>query len=182
MRRWAGRQQIRVPITCVMTCTVIPQHDRDGWATQEKAPVKKPIDDVRQISAMTYGFMALKALFAASNSTCSPGSREGTRRFDALAAETGIALNRLRTPLTILKALGLVTETAANSPTRQRRRPISWPALPAISVSTSAPSMATSDMRAVRRGPARRLARAGAPDGPIGRWRAAGSCWCTISW
>jgi SAM-dependent methyltransferase len=79
----------------------------------------KPLDDVRQISALTYGFIASKALFAALDLDLFTRIAGGTAGLDALAAATGVAPNRLRTLLTALKTVGLVTETDgqfANSP------------------------------------------------------------------
>ena len=79
----------------------------------------KPLDDVRQISALTYGFIASKALFAALDLDLFSRISGGTADLAALAGATGVAPNRLRTLLTALKTVGLVTETdgkLANSP------------------------------------------------------------------
>ncbi len=79
----------------------------------------KPLDDVRQISALTYGFIASKALFAALDLDLFTKIAGGTTTFSALAEATGIAANRLRTLLTALKTTGLITEaggTFANAP------------------------------------------------------------------
>jgi 2-hydroxy-4-(methylsulfanyl)butanoate S-methyltransferase len=79
----------------------------------------KPLDDVRQISALTYGFIASKALFAALDLDLFTKIAGGTTTLSALAEATGIAANRLRTLLTALKTTGLVTEaggTFANAP------------------------------------------------------------------
>ncbi len=71
----------------------------------------KPLDDVRQISALTYGFIASKALFAAIELDLFTRIAGGTADLDALSAATGVAPNRLRTLLTALKTVGLVVET-----------------------------------------------------------------------
>jgi hypothetical protein len=79
----------------------------------------KPIEDVRQISALTYGFIASKALFAALDLDLFTRIAQGTVTLPALAAATGTAPNRLRTLLTTLKTVGLVSETDgrfANAP------------------------------------------------------------------
>lgn len=79
----------------------------------------KPLDDVRQISALTYGFIASKALFAALDLDLFSRISGGTADLAALTGATGVAPNRLRTLLTALKTVGLVTETDgkfANSP------------------------------------------------------------------
>jgi ubiquinone/menaquinone biosynthesis C-methylase UbiE len=79
----------------------------------------KPLDDVRQISALTYGFIASKALFAALDCDLFTKIAGGTTTLDGLATATGIAANRLRTLLTALKTVGLVTEAGgqfANAP------------------------------------------------------------------
>lgn len=72
----------------------------------------KPLEDVRQISALTYGFIASKALFAALDLDLFTKIERGTKTVSALADATGTAGNRLRTLLTTLKTVGLVTETA----------------------------------------------------------------------
>lgn len=71
----------------------------------------KPIEDVRQISALTYGFIASKALFAALELDLFTRIAGGTTTLAGLAEATGTAPNRLRTLLTALKAAGLVSET-----------------------------------------------------------------------
>lgn len=70
----------------------------------------KPVDDVRQISALTYGFIASKALFAALDLDLFTRIAGGAATFAELATATGIAANRLRTLLTALKTIGLVSE------------------------------------------------------------------------
>lgn len=79
----------------------------------------KPLEDVRQISALTYGFIASKALFAAVDLDLFTKIAKGTTTISALADATGIATNRLRTLLTTLKTTGLITEAEgkfANAP------------------------------------------------------------------
>ena len=71
----------------------------------------KPIDDVRQISALTYGFIASKALFVALDLDLFTRIAGGATTLAALAAATGIAPNRLRTLQTALKTVGLVSES-----------------------------------------------------------------------
>jgi hypothetical protein len=83
----------------------------------------KPIEDVHEISAITYGFMASKALFAALEFDLFTRIAQGTASTSALAEVTGIAENRLRTLLTALKSLGLVSEAGGrliNAPATSR--------------------------------------------------------------
>lgn len=70
----------------------------------------KPIEDVKDISAITYGFMASKALFAALEFDLFTHVAQGADSTGALAAAAGIAENRLITLLTALKSLGLISE------------------------------------------------------------------------
>jgi 2-hydroxy-4-(methylsulfanyl)butanoate S-methyltransferase len=70
----------------------------------------KPIEDVREISAITYGFMASKALFSALEYDLFTRVARGADSMGGLAMATGIAENRLLTLLTALKSVGLVTE------------------------------------------------------------------------
>jgi hypothetical protein len=70
----------------------------------------KPIEDVREISALTYGFIASKALFAALDLDLFTKIAKGITTVSALADATGVAANRLRTLLTALKTIGLITE------------------------------------------------------------------------
>src|SRR5689334_20281120 len=71
----------------------------------------KPLDDVRQISALTYGFIASKALFVAVDLDLFTRIGKGATTLPDLASGTGIAANRLRTLLTVLKTVGLVSES-----------------------------------------------------------------------
>ena len=73
--------------------------------------VVKPLEDVRQISALTYGFIASKALFAALELDLFTMVAKGECELEALARVTGTAPNRLRTLLTALKTVGLLSET-----------------------------------------------------------------------
>jgi hypothetical protein len=66
----------------------------------------KPIEDVRGISAVTYGFMASKALFAALDFDLFTHIARGIDTSPALAKATGIPENRLVTLLTALKSVG----------------------------------------------------------------------------
>jgi hypothetical protein len=70
----------------------------------------KPIEEVRDISAITYGFMASKALFAALEFDLFTHIETGTCSAAALASVTGIAENRLVTLLAALKSVGLIAE------------------------------------------------------------------------
>jgi predicted O-methyltransferase YrrM len=70
----------------------------------------RPIEDVREISAITYGFMASKALFAALELDLFTHIAQGADSTGALAAVVGIAENRLIALLTALKSLGLISE------------------------------------------------------------------------
>ena len=63
-----------------------------------------------EISAITYGFMASKALFAAVEFDLFTHIARGADGMSALEQATGIAENRLVTLLTALKSLGLITE------------------------------------------------------------------------
>jgi hypothetical protein len=70
----------------------------------------KPIEDVRDISAITYGFMASKALFAALDFDLFTRIEGGLDSAAALAWATGISENRLVTLLAALKSVGLIAE------------------------------------------------------------------------
>ena len=70
----------------------------------------KPIEDVREISALTYGFIASKALFAAVELDLFTKIARGADTLSAIAEATRIAANRARTLLTTLKTVGLITE------------------------------------------------------------------------
>jgi hypothetical protein len=58
---------------------------------------RKPIEDVTEISAITYGFMASKALFGALEFDLFTHIAQGADSGGALAKVTGIAENRLVT-------------------------------------------------------------------------------------
>ena len=70
----------------------------------------KPIEDVREISALTYGFIASKALFAAVELDLFTRIARGADTLPGIAEATGIAANRARTLLTTLKTVGLISE------------------------------------------------------------------------
>ena len=70
----------------------------------------KQVEEVREISAITYGFMASKALFAALEFDVFTRIAGGADSLPDLAKATGIAENRLVTLLTALKSLGLIAE------------------------------------------------------------------------
>lgn len=79
----------------------------------------KPVQEVHEISAITYAFMASKALFAALEFDIFTMIARGSDSLAALEKATGIAANRLRTLVTALKTLGLITESEgrlANAP------------------------------------------------------------------
>jgi hypothetical protein len=79
----------------------------------------KPVDDVRQILALAFGFIASKALSAALDRDLFTKIAGGATILADLATATGIASNRLRTLLTGLKTIGLVSEsdgTFVNAP------------------------------------------------------------------
>jgi 2-hydroxy-4-(methylsulfanyl)butanoate S-methyltransferase len=83
----------------------------------------KPIEDVSEISAITYGFMASKALFAALEFDLFSHIAGGADSLPALAKATGIAENRLVTLLTALKSLRLIGESEghfSNAPATAR--------------------------------------------------------------
>ena len=70
----------------------------------------KPIEEVRDISAITYGFMASKALFAALDFDLFTHIERGADSAVELAKATGVSENLLLTLLTALKSLGLNVE------------------------------------------------------------------------
>ena len=84
-----------------------------------EASKAKPVEDVRDISAITYGFMASKALFAALDFDLFTHIDRGADSMSGLAKATGVSDNRLLTLLTALKSLGLIVEREgqfANAP------------------------------------------------------------------
>src|SRR3984885_6018059 len=70
----------------------------------------RPIEDVGEISAITYGFMASKALFAALEFDLFTHIAQGAASTSELVAITLIDIYRLVTLLAALKSLGLVSE------------------------------------------------------------------------
>jgi 2-hydroxy-4-(methylsulfanyl)butanoate S-methyltransferase len=84
-----------------------------------EASQAKPIEDVRDISAITYGFMASKALFAALDFDLFTHIDRGADSVVELTKASGVSENRLVTLLTALKSLGLIVEREgrfANAP------------------------------------------------------------------
>jgi 2-hydroxy-4-(methylsulfanyl)butanoate S-methyltransferase len=80
----------------------------------------KPIENVRDISALTYGFIASKALFAAVEFDLFTKIASGADTLSEIAQASGIATNRVRTLLTALKTVGLIVEKNgrfSNAPT-----------------------------------------------------------------
>ena len=87
------------------------------------AAQSRPIEDVGEISAITYGFMASKALFSALEFDVFTHIAQGADSTSALAAVTGVAENRLLTLLAALKSVGLVSEAGGrliNAPATSR--------------------------------------------------------------
>ena len=70
----------------------------------------KPIDNVRDISAITYGFIASKALFAGLELDLFTKIAGGADVLERIAAAIEVPPNRTRTLLTTLKTVGLVIE------------------------------------------------------------------------
>ncbi|MGB3582655.1 MAG: methyltransferase dimerization domain-containing protein, partial [Roseiarcus sp.] len=84
---------------------------------------RKPIEDVSEISAITYGFMASKALFAALEFDLFTHIARGAAETRELSEAAGIAENRLTALLAELKSLGLISEAdgrLANAPATAR--------------------------------------------------------------
>ena len=73
----------------------------------------KPIEDVRDISAITYGFMASKALFSALDFDLFTHIDRGADTLLGLVKATGVPENRLLALLAALKSLGLIVERDA---------------------------------------------------------------------
>ncbi len=66
------------------------------------------IADVRELSALAYGFIASKVLFAALNAKLFDCLADGPHSLDELAATSGVAVHRLDTLLTACVSVGLV--------------------------------------------------------------------------
>ncbi len=66
------------------------------------------ISDVRELSALAYGFIASKVLFAALNVKLFDCLADGPHSLDELAATSGVAVHRLDTLLTACVSVGLV--------------------------------------------------------------------------
>ena len=83
----------------------------------------EPAADRRALSAVAYGFIASKALFAALEIDLFSRLADGARTAGELAAGTGVAEHRLRTLLRALAAVGLVVAADggyANAPASAR--------------------------------------------------------------
>jgi hypothetical protein len=79
----------------------------------EDRPVTEPLDNVRDISRIAYGFMALKVLFTAALHLDLFGRRATTpKSVDELAADTGLLRSRLEILLTACVSLGLLVKHA----------------------------------------------------------------------
>ena len=79
----------------------------------------EPIEAAEDISALAFGFMASKALFAALHVDVFGALASGPKSIDALASATGITPHRLATLVTALVSVGLLTrdgEGVANGP------------------------------------------------------------------
>ena len=82
-----------------------------------------PVADRQGLSAIAYGFMASKALFAALELDLFTSLARGPRTVDELVAITGVPANRMRTLLHGLAAIGLVvagSQGYANAPACER--------------------------------------------------------------
>ena len=89
----------------------------------ERSTKAKPVESVHEISAITYGFMASKALFAALEFDLFTNIAQGADSTSALAKATGVAENRLVTLLAALKSLRLISEAGGrliNAPATSR--------------------------------------------------------------
>jgi ubiquinone/menaquinone biosynthesis C-methylase UbiE len=71
----------------------------------------KPIEDVREVSRIAYGFMASKALFSALHLDVFSRLEERPQTAAELAADTGIAGPRMQTLLSALAGIGLIVAT-----------------------------------------------------------------------
>ena len=81
-----------------------------------------PLDDVRDISKLAYGFMASKALFVALEIDVFGSLAAGQKTLAELASDTGIVASRLHTLLTACVSVGLLTKSGdryANAPASQ---------------------------------------------------------------
>jgi hypothetical protein len=81
-----------------------------------------PLDDVRDISKLAYGFMASKTLFVALELDVFGHLADGAKTLAELADATGIAASRLYTLLTACVSTGLLSKTGdryANAPASQ---------------------------------------------------------------
>lgn len=81
-----------------------------------------PLDDVRNISKLAYGFMASKALFAALELDIFGHLADGGKTLAEVAGETRIANSRLHTLLTACVSVGLLSKSGdryLNAPASQ---------------------------------------------------------------
>ena len=84
----------------------------------------KQVEEVSEISAITYGFMASKALFAHQVRRVYPHCQRRGSLPDAHGEATGIAKNRLVTLLTALKSLDSSPSVMGISQMRRQRHVI----------------------------------------------------------
>ncbi len=83
----------------------------------------RPATDRRELSAIAYGFIASKALFAALELDLFTRLADGSHTTAELSAQTEVPLNRLKTLLHALTGLGLLVPDGAayaNAPAAQR--------------------------------------------------------------
>jgi 2-hydroxy-4-(methylsulfanyl)butanoate S-methyltransferase len=88
----------------------------------EDRAVTEPLDNVRDISRIAYGFMASKVLFAALDLDLFGRLATAPKSGDELAADTGLLRSRLEILLTACVSLGLLVKHAdayANAPASQ---------------------------------------------------------------
>src|SRR5271169_137412 len=121
--RWSRRRRRCAPSRSAAFRGAWCSRSDDGRARWRTTRGGKPIEDVSEISAITYGFMASKALFAALEFDLFTHIAQGAASTSALAAVTGIAENRLVTLLAALKSLGVVSDAGGrliNAPATAR--------------------------------------------------------------
>ena len=81
-----------------------------------------PLDDIRDISKLAYGFMASKALFTALEVDIFSQLADGPKVLAELASSTRVGESRLRMLLTACVSVGLLSKSAdhyANSSASQ---------------------------------------------------------------
>jgi Dimerisation domain len=94
-----------------------------------------PLDNVRDISRIAYGFMASKVLFTALDLDLFGWLAAGPKSADGLAADTGLLPTRLEILLTACVGLGLLVKHG-RMPTRRPARTTSSAARRATSATT----------------------------------------------